>query len=418
MVIIQRIKIVVLVLIGLYNSINAQNIFPNVDGLPENNFFPDPFLMASGAKVRTYSQWREQRQYLLDEMLYYEYGKLPPAPGNVKGTVLSTTTSADGLSITKKMKINCGPNGAVEFNISLDMPKGTGPFPTFIVLGDADLSGIKRGYAMVSYDINSLSKDNIDTHLELPQYPDADWGTLAAWAWGVHRIVDLLETFPEVDRSKIAVTGHSRLGKATLLAGALDERIAIVIPVQSGTGGSASGKFGDGETVEAISTHFKFWFQRDGRYVQCGKPQNKLRMPFDQHFLKVAVAPRRLLVLEGAKDQYSSPMGSSQTNFAAQPVYDFLGASGNLGIHYCDCVHDMVVNWPFIMAYTDSIWFGKSLPKGYFDMNKNYPKNAALIPWSTPTTVSINRTLPWSIETAGGVSIWNFRIDGRRKWPN
>jgi hypothetical protein len=239
----------------------AQTDFPGISGLPQINYLPDPFLMEDGSRVKSEAEWRSQRGYLLDMIQYYEYGRMPASPGNVKVTIVSASVSADKAALNRKVRITCGPKDSVSFTAPLDMPNKPGPFPAIITVGGASLAGIARGYLMVSFDQLTLAGDNLDPKKELPVYAAYDWGSLSVWAWGVHRIVDYLETLPEVDKAKIAVTGHSRSGKAALLAGALDERITLVAPNHSGAGGAASGKFGKGETTLEVATNFKYWFQ-------------------------------------------------------------------------------------------------------------------------------------------------------------
>lgn len=377
-------------------SVCAQEVFPDIGSLPPIPYLPDPFLMANGERIKSPSDWRAQRQYLLDMLGYYEYGRMPPGPGNVKGTVTSASVSADKRTVTQKVRITCGPKDAVQFTFSLERPNSAGPFPAIIAIGGsfaADLGidsalahGARKGYLMVSFDEESLARDNLDMKTEIPAYAAYDWGTLAAWAWGTHRILDYLIGRPEADPKRIAVTGHSRYGKAAIWAGATDERFTLVAANHSGTGGAESGKFGKGETVLNVATRFNHWFQADGRYAQCGDSANITRMPFDGHFLKAAVAPRDLLDLEGTQDPIVNAWGSAQTTFAATRVYDYLGAEGRLVNHYCACKH--VFDWDGIFAYTDHVWFGNALPSDYFKLNAGYSEEAALIPWSAPSAVS------------------------------
>jgi hypothetical protein len=159
-------------------------------------------------------------------------------------------------------------------------------------------------------------------NLKGPQ--ESRWGTLAAWAWGLQRVVDYLITDPNVDRGSIALIGHSRRGKAALLAAAFDERVAMVVPHQSGTGGLALSRNNNQETVEHINRMFPHWF--NGIFHQFAGREEKL--PVDQHLLAALVAPRGLLDTEGLKDQwanYSSGLSSLQL---ADKVWKFLGAKG------------------------------------------------------------------------------------------
>jgi hypothetical protein len=150
------------------------------------------------------------------------------------------------------------------------------------------------------------------------------WGTIAAWAWGVQRAVDYLITDPNLDRTRIAVVGHSRLGKTALLAAALDERIAMAIPLQAGCGGTAPSRGKIGESVKQINDHFPHWFNTTFKEFN-NSPD---RLPFDQNCLVALVAPRPVLFANATEDTWANPQGQFQVLLAADPVYRLLGAEG------------------------------------------------------------------------------------------
>jgi dienelactone hydrolase len=398
----------------------AQPLFPAIGSLPAVNYLPDPFLMRSGVRIADRAAWQAQRRYLLDMLQFYEYGRMPPAPGNVKGTVTSHVISADKRTVSQKVRIVCGPGDGVAFTFSLARPNQAGPFPVIIAIGGSHAAnmridgalagGASKGYMMVAFEEESLVGDNVDLKTALPAYASYDWGTLAAWAWGTQRIVDYLEGRPEADKQRMAITGHSRYGKAAIWAGAYDDRFTLVAANHSGTGGAESGKFGKGETVLQVATHFKFWFQADGRYAECGAAGNIARMPFDGHFLKAAVAPRNLLVLEGTQDPIVNAWGSAQTSYAAERVYAYVGAAGKLKTHYCACQH--IFDWDGLFAYTDHAWFGKAFPTGYDALNNRYPEEAKLIPWEAPVATAL-RTAAKQAAVSARLPQRGFRADGR-----
>jgi hypothetical protein len=136
--------------------------------------------------------------------------------------------------------------------------------------------------------------------------------------------VDYLLTDPDIDPKRIAVTGHSRRGKTALLAGALDERIALVVPHQSGTGGCALSRDNDQETVDRINRVFPHWF--NDIFPRFG--DNEARLPVDQHLLIALVAPRALLDTEGSLDHWANPPRAFDALREADRVYKFLGAPG------------------------------------------------------------------------------------------
>src|SRR5207302_10341184 len=125
-------------------------------------------------------------------------------------------------------------------------------------------------------------------------------------------------------RSRIAVVGHSRLGKAALVAGAFDERVALVIPHQAGCGGSAPSRGKVGESVQRINTSFPHWFDDEFKNFN-DQPE---RLPFDQHELVALVAPRPVLFTNATGDTWANPEGQFQVLQAAEPVYRMLGEGG------------------------------------------------------------------------------------------
>ncbi len=278
----------------------AEESFPPPGELPPIKQLPDPFLFSDGSRVKSTEDWSRRREQIKSQLLYYEFGRMAPPPGNVKGTEISSKTNDSGVTL-KEIQLKMGPDDKVSAHLFLTIPSGTGPFPA-IVKGDlcwgrikpeivADV--IKHGYILAEFDRTEFAPDSKDRSKGvLVAYPNQDWGDLAAWAWGFSRCIDYLASRADVDAKKIIVTGHSRGGKAALLAGAMDERVALTVPNGSGCGGAGCYRVNPPktETLANITDHFPNWFTpRFAEFV--GKVD---QLPFDHHELKALVARTRL----------------------------------------------------------------------------------------------------------------------------
>ena len=198
---------------------------------------------------------------------------------------------------------------------------------------------VERGYGLACFYSGDIDPDTADFsdgiepafyHAGQTTPAPTDAGAISAWAWGYHRVIDyLLEKQAQtIDPKRIAAVGHSRNGKTTLLAAAMDERIALAIPHQAGCGGTAPSRVAidrkDVETIRRINTVFPHWFC-DNFPLFNEQPE---KLPFDQHCLVALCAPRAVLFTNATEDQWANPDGQFEMLKAADPVYRMFHAGG------------------------------------------------------------------------------------------
>ncbi|MGD0739336.1 MAG: alpha/beta hydrolase family protein [Terracidiphilus sp.] len=238
---------------------------------------------------------------------------------------------------------------------------------------------LAHGFAFVTFNNNDCGED---TTLRLPDgswayrttrffpaYPNYDWGLLQAWAWGASRIVDYLVTDPSIDKSKLIITGVSRTGKAALIAGAFDDRWAMVAPVASSGGGTPAYRYsgsvpdrGGKEGLTEMVRKYPNWFSPN-LHQFWGQPD---KLPFDEHWFIALVAPRPLISLEGDHDQNVNLNGVYQSLLAARPAYEFFHASDKLGVSFADRPHGMVQgDWDALLAFADKFLLDKPVDRTF-----------------------------------------------------
>ncbi len=408
-----------------YNEATA-NPYPNL---------PDPLMMKNGRKVTTAAAWRARRTEILDDFEREIYGRRPSNVPKVSWQVVNTTNGrvGDVATVTKQLlgRVDNSSYPAISVNIqatlttpagargrvpaiiqfgggAFELPanvstsanpcqvppgvgRGVGPVPPMSTAGASQGRTwqeqiLSRGWGYVNLNTGSVQGD-CGAGLQAgiiglvnkgqPRKLE-DWGGLSAWGWGASRVLDYIETDTAVDSSRVGVQGHSRAGKAALLAMALDERFAIGYISSSGHGGAKLHRRKYGETVENLATRYYYWM--GANYLKYTGRWDA--MPVDSHELIAACAPRPVFISAGngpgpvkadgtvdINDAWVDPRGSFLAAVAAGPVYRLLGGtdlgtnefpaidtaviSGDLGFRQHTAGHTANPTWPTFLTFAD-----------------------------------------------------------------
>jgi len=337
---------------------------------------PDPLVKNDGTPVTTVEQWNNERRAELIELFRREvYGRGPQEafPGQHYRIIEQDDNAFGGLATRRQVKLFYTENEDDYMVLLIYVPnKAEGPVPAFLAM---NLSGteclhkdpgilapdenqlhrygfygipakgqkqerfpiemiLDRGYAFVTFFKADVDPDSDDgfrngvhkyTHVEGEKYPAADsWGSISAWAWGMSRALDYIETDKAVNASKVVALGHSRGGKTALWATAQDPRFAMAISNCSGCTGAAISRRKKGETVKSIQVTFPSWFCSN--YLKY--MDNEDALPVDQHELIALVAPRPVYVASATADRGADPQGEFLGLMGADKVYELFGFAG------------------------------------------------------------------------------------------
>jgi hypothetical protein len=328
----------------------------NYDEAKANPYpLPDPLVLKNGRPVTDERTWWDQRRpEILADFQNEVYGKIPdntPAVSwevvsfdskglggravvkKVVGHIDNSAYPAAGPSIQLTMYVPVGATGPVPFMVNVSGTIGARRGPATQPGGLMDVLGQGWGYA--TFDTAAVQADNAQGLASgiiglmskgQPRKPD-DWGVLAAWSWGLSRTIDYLETDKAVDAKHLGVEGHSRWGKAALLAAAYDTRWAACYASCSGEGGAKLSRRNWGETLDNVAGTGEYYWMA-GNFIKYGGHWNDL--PVDSHELMALVAPRALFITGGTLDRWADPHGEFLAAVAAGPVYRLLG-KGDLG---------------------------------------------------------------------------------------
>ena len=346
----------------------AKDLPTDLKDLPTQRDLPNLFTFNDGKKVKNLENWKERRQELIRPLMFYQYGSMPPKPDQVmfRTDKEKNHSSGIGKEIWKTLIIDS--KRKLEMRLVIYKPNTPGPHPV-IIEEEGSLGGsknaerfMKKNYLFIEYARHDLDPDRKNTKGPAQKaYPKYDWETLAVWAWGGMRVVDYLESREDVDMKSIGITGHSRGGKMALLAGALDERISLVVPNGSGAGGAGSSRV-LGPGAESIGMNDKpHWYHPRIRIFA----ENEAHLPFDQHFLKALVAPRGLFCIESTDDLYANPLGTFATSDAVRPVYELYGLPERNAIRFRRGGHTFSeADWTSLLDFAELTFYGKAPEDG------------------------------------------------------
>jgi hypothetical protein len=369
-----RVQFFVTALLSLLPSfIDAANItcpktptpWPAASTYPSMSTLPDPFLyLDQKSRVQSNAEWYACRQPEIMQLLQqYQYGFYPDhSAENVTATRTGNTVS---ISVTAG-----GKTGSFKASIILPTANTVGDkSPVVIAIGGIDNGAYtKNGIAVVTFDYTTVSPDSNGKtgafwalyngrdigSSSIPFLPTAfhpvphlsgifkvnkskltgTKGVLTAWAWGFHRVLDaLILTAPEIDPTKVGVTGCSRLGKAALAAGLFDTRITVTMAMSSGVQGLGPYRYttlsGQGENLENSKSGAGWWSNSVlGTFVNQAE-----RLPFDAHTIAAALAPRALVIDQGTGDQFTNSKGTAIVIYpAAEIVFNWLGVPDQIAM--------------------------------------------------------------------------------------
>jgi hypothetical protein len=374
---------------------------PEFAALAPTTVLPDPFTMQDGTQVTTKAQWACRHRELRAMFEKYETGPKTEKPAEVTGSV------ADG-ALT--VNVSNGAGQTASFTVGITYPStGAAPYPAMIGLNGGSLNNARlqeQGVALINFAVNDVRPEgNRSAGAYTAFTGQTDSGSLIAWAWGVSRVIDALESTPgaNIKADRLGITGCSRLGKGALMVGAMDSRIALTIPQESGSGGTAAWRAAEVENTEApqgcenpmdltrcvqklSSTYTETqWFGT--AIAQFANAVDQL--PVDHHELIGLGAPRGMLALGNINWRWLGRYGSVQGMAGAREVYRAVGAAQNIG--FVESGHFHCNNMDFagreqaaIDAYVAKFLLDQDISTDFWDEGVPFD-TARWVNWQTPT---------------------------------
>jgi dienelactone hydrolase len=353
---------------------------PDFASMPDIPLLPDPLVWAEGKtaiQITKPQDWLRKKAWIREQYQHWVTGTFPPPPTNLTHQVLLDSLAPNGVR-HQLIRLRFGPGQQATMTFKLFLPPSAKPLPVFMTQWTHErwaYLAVRRGYIGCVY-AGSDSRDDTERYATL--YPDYDFSRLARRAWGASRVLDYLMTLPQIDKEKIAITGHSRNGKQALIAGAFDERFAAVLASTGSIGGGLPFRFTDtkydGESIDDVSNHFPNWFHPRLRFFM-GREH---KLPVDQNLLAATIAPRAFMFTSGYLEATSNTVGMEEMHKSLAKVYTFLGAdpSEKLYLRARNGLHATSArDLEAFIDYLDRVFFKKDLPShSYHYYNYDYTK--------------------------------------------
>ncbi len=365
---------------------------PDFENMPFCRELPHPLIFNS-QKITTMDAWEQKKLWLNNQFTHWIYGKTPDAPLQWSVENLQSQPIQGGVHKQFRLYLDSAHAGSLGFEVFC--PLDNNPRPVFMTQTNHRswaLIAFRRGYMSVLYNACDLVDDS-ESFTKV--YPEADWSLIARRAWAASRVIDVLQTMPEADHTKIFLAGHSRNGKQVMAASAFDERIFGVISASSGAMGVCPARlFSEeyfGEGIELITNRFPTWFHPRLRFF-VGREEY---LPVDMHDLITLIAPRPCLISTAINDNVESVWAIQQAYLAAQTVYQLYQKPEQLQILWRNGGHWMLSETIEVyLDWCDQVLNGE-LPEQSFDfllpMDTNEVKNQ--FPGFQKNLVSIETTL-------------------------
>lgn len=368
----------------------------NIQTSVNNAKLPDPFKMLDGTVISSKDQWKCRREEIGAIYEKVMFGEKPRNPEKVEGKMsggkYTVTVTDKGKTASFSVTVKSAGTADKPKPALIGLDQG---FGTCGSLGNAT-SGLD--IAMITFNTNDLAPENSPSGGAFGKLYSVP-GTIIAWAWGVSRLIDALENDPSagIDVHHLAVTGCSRLGKAALAIGAFDERIALTIPQESGSGGASLWRVGaqvnkqkGKQFVQGLGSAGSEGNWMIGSFKNYDGKENTL--PMDQHMLTAMVAPRALLVIDNAGQEWLGEVPSNYCGQASKEVFDALGVTENYtytqegGHAHCSLPSEQ---FDEVKDFINKFLLGKDVKTGKIDYSKNTQtinwNKSEWIDWTTPT---------------------------------